>query len=112
VRQPRRGAQLKSIDEAAIRRATRERVELVRDGDFLAVVADDETVAMQAVDVVRRNCVWDGGVAIPVDAGEPAFLMAQPSKDRVIERRPTRAHSSPTRRLRRPAHSRSSPTGA
>jgi nicotinate dehydrogenase subunit B len=85
VRQPRRGAQLKSIDEVAIRRATRDRVELVRDGDFLAVVADDETVAMQAVDVVRRHCVWEAGVAIPADAGEPAFLMAQPSKDRAIE---------------------------
>jgi nicotinate dehydrogenase subunit B len=86
VRQPRRGAQLKSIDEAAIRRATQGRVELVRDGDFLAVVVDDETIATQAIDVVRRNCVWDGGVAIPSDAGEPASLMAQPTKDRVIER--------------------------
>jgi nicotinate dehydrogenase subunit B len=85
VRQPRRGAQLKSIDEAAIRRATQGRVELVRDGDFLAVVVDDETIATQAIDVVRRNCVWDGGVAIPSDAGEPASLMAQPTKDRVIE---------------------------
>jgi CO/xanthine dehydrogenase Mo-binding subunit len=85
VRQPRRGAQLKSIDEAAIRRATQGRVELVRDGDFLAVVVDDETIATRAIDVVRRNCVWDGGVAIPSDAGEPASLMAQPTKDRVIE---------------------------
>jgi nicotinate dehydrogenase subunit B len=85
VRQPRRGAHLKSIDEAAIRRATHERVELVRDGDFLAVVADDETVAMQAVDVVRRHCAWEGGVSVPADAGEPAFLTSQPSKDRVIE---------------------------
>jgi nicotinate dehydrogenase subunit B len=85
VRQPRRGARLKSIDEAAIRRATRERVELVREGDFLAVVADDETVAMQAADVVRRHCVWEGGAAIPANAGEPAFLMNQPSKDRLIE---------------------------
>jgi CO/xanthine dehydrogenase Mo-binding subunit len=85
VRQPRRGAHLKSIDEAAIRRATHERVELVRDGDFLAVVADDETLAMQAVDVVRRHCVWEGGVSVPADAGEPAFLTSQPSKDRVIE---------------------------
>ena len=85
VRQPRRGAQLKSIDEAAIRRATRGQVELVRDGDFLAVVADDETVAMQAVDVVRRHCVWEGGIAIPTNAAEPAFLTSQSTKDRVIE---------------------------
>jgi CO/xanthine dehydrogenase Mo-binding subunit len=85
VRQPRRGAHLKSIDEAAIRRATRDRVELVRDGDFLAVVADDETAATQAVDAVRRHCTWEGGIAIPADAGEPAFMMSQPTKDRAIE---------------------------
>ena len=85
VRQPRRGAHLKSVDEAAIRRATQGRVELVRDGDFLAIVADDESVAMQAVDVVRRHCVWEGGIAIPTDAGQPAFMTAQPSKDRVLE---------------------------
>src|SRR4029077_3562701 len=85
VRQPRRRAHLRSIDEAAIRRATQGRGELVREGDFLAVVADDETVAMQAVDVVRRHCVWEGGIAVPTNAGEPAFLTAQPSKDRVIE---------------------------
>jgi len=85
VRQPRRGAKLKSLDETAIKRATQGRVELVRDGDFLAVVADDETVAMQAVDVVRRYSVWEGGVSIPADAGEPAFLTSQPTKDRVID---------------------------
>jgi nicotinate dehydrogenase subunit B len=85
VRQPRRGATLKLIDEAAIRRATHDKVELVRDGDFLAVVADDEAVAMQAVDVVRRHSVWEGGIAIPTDTGEPAYMMSQPTKDRVLE---------------------------
>ncbi len=85
VRQPRRGAHLASLDDAAIRRALGDRVELVRDGDFLAVVADDETLAMKAVDIVRRHCVWEGGTPIPVDAGEPEFLAAQPSRDRVIE---------------------------
>src|SRR5437588_4662186 len=48
-RQPRRGPQPKPIDEAAVRRRPRDRGERCRDGDFLAVVADDETIAMQAV---------------------------------------------------------------
>src|SRR5262249_34843306 len=33
----------------------------------------------------RRHIVWEGGIEIPVDAGEPAFMQAQPSKDRVLE---------------------------
>src|SRR5262249_30609923 len=44
VRQPRRGATIAAIDEAAIRRAAKGPIELVRDGDFLAIVGADETV--------------------------------------------------------------------
>src|ERR1700730_5931653 len=51
VRQPRRGAQLKSIDQAALRRATQGPGEVVRDGDFLLGVVDEEPIAMEAGDV-------------------------------------------------------------
>ena len=37
VRQPRRGATIASIDEAAIRRAAKGPIEIIRDGNFLAV---------------------------------------------------------------------------
>src|SRR6266436_4486673 len=42
VRQPRRGATIKTIDEAAIRRAAKGPVEIIRHGDFLAIVGADE----------------------------------------------------------------------
>ena len=45
VRQPRRGATIAAIDEAAIRRAAKGPIELVRDGDFLAIVGPDDDVA-------------------------------------------------------------------
>ena len=65
VRQPRHSARLASIDEASIRRQLGEGVVLVRDGAFLAVVADDETVAVTAAETVRRHVAWEGGTAIP-----------------------------------------------
>ena len=37
VRQPRRGATIRTVDEAAIRRAAKGPVEIVRDGNFLAI---------------------------------------------------------------------------
>ncbi len=38
VRQPRRGATIRSIDEAAIRRAAKTPIEILRDGNFLAIL--------------------------------------------------------------------------
>src|SRR5271166_2597543 len=48
VRQPRRGARIKTVDEAAIRRAAKEPIEIIRHGDFLAIVGPDETVVEAA----------------------------------------------------------------
>src|SRR5262249_38652301 len=45
VRQPRPGATIASIDEAAIRRAAKgQSVEILRDGSFVAIVGNDETI--------------------------------------------------------------------
>src|SRR5437763_856926 len=43
VRQPRRGATIRTIDEAAIRRAAKGPIEIVRDRNFLAILREDET---------------------------------------------------------------------
>src|SRR5262249_52907440 len=44
VRQPRRGAAIASFDEAALRRAAKGPIEIVRHGNFLAILGADETV--------------------------------------------------------------------
>src|ERR1700690_2411300 len=49
VRQPNRGATVGAIDEQAIKRAAKGRIDLARHGNFLAIVGDDET----AVDLAR-----------------------------------------------------------
>jgi CO/xanthine dehydrogenase Mo-binding subunit len=56
VRQPRRGASIEAIDEAAIRRAARGGIDFVRHGDFLAIVGNDET-AVEAATVSAETHV-------------------------------------------------------
>jgi nicotinate dehydrogenase subunit B len=83
LRQPRRGARFLGLDESAVRRAGR--VEIVRDGDFVAFVSERESVARAALEAARRTARWEGGTDAPEDAGTPQNLMALPSIDRVIE---------------------------
>jgi nicotinate dehydrogenase subunit B len=94
LRQPRRGARLVSLDEAAVRRAGT--LEIVRDGDFVAFVAQRESVARAALEAARNTAQWEGGVDAPDDAGTPQNLMALPSVDREIEVS-AQAASAPTR---------------
>jgi nicotinate dehydrogenase subunit B len=83
LRQPRRGARLASFDEAAVRRTGP--VEIVREGDFLALLAERESLVRAALEAARRTARWEGGVEAPDDAGTPQNLMALPSTERVIE---------------------------
>ena len=40
---------------------------------------------MRAAEAARGHARWDGGTPAPDDIGEPAWLMAQPARDRVVE---------------------------
>jgi CO/xanthine dehydrogenase Mo-binding subunit len=84
VRQPRRGATIASIDEMALRRAAKGPIEIVRYGNFLAILGADET-AVEAVAAVAPNHVtWDGVDPINPYQEEARWLLQQPSIDRVI----------------------------
>ncbi len=84
VRQPRRDATIKSIDEAALHRAAKSPIEIIRDGNFLAIVGTDET-AVEAVAAVAPNHVaWDGVDAINPFQEEARWLLQQPSIDRTL----------------------------
>jgi len=61
LRQPCRGARLAGLDETAVLRAGA--VEIVRDGDFVALVSEKESVAHAAHDAARRTARWQGGMS-------------------------------------------------
>ena len=84
VRQPRRGAMIGSIDEAALRRAAKRPVELVRRGNFLAIVGSDETAVEAAVAASTNHVVWDGVEPINPLQEEARSLLQQPSLDRTV----------------------------
>ncbi|HVH74763.1 MAG TPA: molybdopterin cofactor-binding domain-containing protein [Stellaceae bacterium] len=84
VRQPRPGARIARIDEAGLRRAAKGPVELVRDGDFLAILAADETVVENLAAVAGNYVAWDGVERVNPLREEARALLQQPSIDRVI----------------------------
>jgi CO/xanthine dehydrogenase Mo-binding subunit len=84
VRQPNRGAAIASVDEAAIKRAAKGSIELMRNGNFLAIVGNDET-AVEAAGAAAVNHVNWQNVERPAPLQqEAAWLLQRPSIDRVI----------------------------
>ena len=64
VRPPSPGAQLTSVDEAAVKRMPGV-VAVVRDGSFLAVAALREEQAIKARDALRKSAVWQESATLP-----------------------------------------------
>ncbi len=84
LRQPCRGAQLASLDEAALRRAERGDFRIVRVGNFVAVVGNDETVVQRAAVAAPLHAKWDNVPQITPEQQEAAWLVGQDSNDRVL----------------------------
>jgi nicotinate dehydrogenase subunit B len=84
VRQPRRGAAIKAIDDDALRRAAKGPIEIVRHGDFLAIVGADESVVEAVAAVAPNHVAWEGVDAINPFQEEARWLLQQPSIDRVV----------------------------
>ena len=79
LRQPCRGAQLLSLDEAALRRAERGEFRIVRVANFVAFVGSDEAVVQRAAAAAPMHAKWDNvrqitaGAAGSRVAGWPAM---------------------------------------
>ena len=84
VRQPRRGATIKSIDEAALRRAANTPIEIRRVGNFVALLGSDETAVEAAAAVAANHVMWDGADPINPFQEEARWLLQQPSLDRLV----------------------------
>lgn len=84
VRQPRRGATIATVDEAAIRRAAKGPVEFVRHGNFLAIVGENETAVEAAGAAAANHVVWNGVEQISPQQQEASWLLQRPSIDRTV----------------------------
>ncbi len=82
ARPPSYGARLIALNEAEVR-AMPGVAAVVRDGDFLGVVARREDQAIQALKRLQRIAQWDEHESLPGTL-DPRFLLAETSKDEVI----------------------------
>ncbi len=89
------GAVLGPLDEAAIARAAGGAVEVLRIGDFAAVIAPTEALAERALAAAEARARWSGGTPRPVVASEPLALVGAPATDRLLEIPARRSDAAP-----------------
>ncbi|MGA7787258.1 MAG: molybdopterin cofactor-binding domain-containing protein [Xanthobacteraceae bacterium] len=84
LRQPGRTASIVAIDEAAIHRSAKDPIEIVRSGNFLAIVGRDEAVVESVAVKAQAHVTWDGVEPVSAFRQEARSLLQQPSIDRMI----------------------------
>jgi CO/xanthine dehydrogenase Mo-binding subunit len=91
IRPPSRGATLRGLDTGPTL-ALPGVITVVRDGNFLAVIAEREEVALRATDRLRRDAVWDERPTLPDETDLPGFLTSAPAETTVLAEKngPTR----------------------
>jgi nicotinate dehydrogenase subunit B len=82
ARPPGRRARLAALDEAEVR-ALPGVVAVVRDGDFLGVIAEREEQAVRAQRRLARSTRWDVEAALPAST-DPRYLLGMKTEDEVI----------------------------
>ncbi len=117
VRPPSRGARLRDVDTGPAK-ALPGVISVVRDGDFLGVVAEREEIALRAAERLGRGASWDERPTLPDEDDLPAFLVSAEAdtallalKEAPALAQPTRSHSA---RYHRPylAHASIGPSAA
>ena len=83
VRPPNYGAELLALDIAAVEKLPGV-IKVVRDGNFLAVAAQGEFQAIEAMNVLASIAQWRKVAALPDEATIHQFLTRLPTQDQVI----------------------------
>jgi nicotinate dehydrogenase subunit B len=96
LRQPNRGATLAALDEAAIRRAAKGELQIVREANFVAFVSPVESVAQAAAVAAPLYAKWDNVRSLEPAQQEAAWLKGQPSDDKRLGAPPA---ATPPQRL-------------
>jgi CO/xanthine dehydrogenase Mo-binding subunit len=86
VRPPRPGAKLATVDVAAARKMKGVQA-VVRNGDYLAVIAVEEWHAVQAMQALAASSTWTGGTVLPEPRAIHDYLQRLPSQDETILQR-------------------------
>jgi nicotinate dehydrogenase subunit B len=117
VRPPSRGAKLRDVDTGPTRELPGV-IAVVRDGEFLAVVAEREEVAERAADRLRRDASWDERPTLPDENDLPGYLVSAKADTSVLAFKEASTHTQSTRshsaRYHRPylAHASIGPSAA
>ncbi|HEX4702015.1 MAG TPA: molybdopterin cofactor-binding domain-containing protein, partial [Pseudonocardiaceae bacterium] len=82
LRPPARGARLVEVDEGAV--SDLPGVVVVRDGDFVGVLAEREDVAVRAVAALDRACRWEHRDTLPDERTLADFLTSAPSDEHLL----------------------------
>ncbi|HET6235576.1 MAG TPA: molybdopterin cofactor-binding domain-containing protein [Acetobacteraceae bacterium] len=80
VRQPSAGATLLRVDTDAVARMPGV-VKVVRDGSYLAVIAEGEWQAIKAMRTLGASAEWQETATLPVQADAPALIRSLPARD-------------------------------
>jgi nicotinate dehydrogenase subunit B len=83
VRPPSYGARLKSLDSGATEKI-RGVLKVVRNGSFIAVVAEGEFQAIEAMRSLGRGATWEETATLPPQSNLRASLQSLPHEDYVI----------------------------
>ena len=84
LRQPSRGAVLTALDTAAIEKAAKAPIRIVRTGNFVAFVGEDETAVQRAAVAAPAHATWSGVRQLTPAMQEAAWFRTQPADDRHI----------------------------
>ena len=94
VRPPSYGAQLVGVDDGAVRKMPGV-LQVVRDGSFLAVIAQREFEAIEAMRALAAAARWNETAKLPNSASLGAFLTSLPAQDiAVLDRQQAVAHGT------------------
>ena len=83
VRPPAYAAQLVSIDETAVRQLPGV-IEVVRDGNFLAVIAAREDQVVRARELLLETAVWQNDTDLPPQESIYKHLLTQPAQSSLV----------------------------
>jgi nicotinate dehydrogenase subunit B len=79
VRPPNYGAELVSLDDEAINKMPGV-IQVVRDGRFLAVIAEREEQAVKAMKALRKAAIWESDIDLPPRETLFDHLLSQPDQ--------------------------------